>query len=184
MECLRQETFFDGLVVDNTSGDGCGAGDNTIKISIQPHAVLTDVIEIHSSCEMTTAASCSSIMVLSHHSIPPPGSAPILFQNWPRRRACGWPMTHRVVVCDRFCAEAVLRGAHIFVKGILCADTGIEAGQIVAVYGYVGSDKTKPTQGSTLDQLDIRDTCLFLGLGRTHCDRLQFFLLLVALASV
>lgn len=176
MERLRQETLFDGLIGEHTSDDGFGTGDSMIQISIKPHADLTDVIEIHSSCERSTTTSRSSAMkLLSHHSKPPPESAPTLFQNWPRRQAYGWPMTHRVVVCDRFCAEAVLRGAHIFVKGILCADTGIEAGQIVAVYGYVGSDKTKPTQGSTLDQLDIRDTCLFLGLGMTHCDRLQFF---------
>ncbi len=176
MERLRQETLFDGLIGGHTRDDGFGTGDSMIQISIKPHADLTDVIEIHSSCERSTTTSRSSAMkLLSHHSKPPPESAPTLFQNWPRRQAYGWPMTHRVVVCDRFCAEAVLRGAHIFVKGILCADTGIEAGQIVAVYGYVGSDKTKPTQGSTLDQLDIRDTCLFLGLGMTHCDRLQFF---------
>ena len=143
--------------------------DPAVTVIVQPHKVFSDVIEILvASCgEEATSFLC--------HKIPPHGQdTPILFHKWPRRQAFGWPMTHRVVICDRFCAEAVLRGSHIFKKGILCADAGVIQDEIVAVYGYVGSDKTKPTQGSTLEH-DIRGTCLFLGLGKTHCDRLQFF---------
>jgi len=54
-------------------------------------------------------------------------------KSWPTRAERGWPMTHRVVVCDRFCGEAVLRGSDIFVRGVICADAGIEANEKVAV---------------------------------------------------
>jgi len=46
---------------------------------------------------------------------------------------CGWPNTHRVVVFNRLCGEAVLRGADIFVRGIICADSGIRKGEDFAV---------------------------------------------------
>ncbi len=50
-----------------------------------------------------------------------------------KRQERGWPTTHRAVIVDRFCGEAVLRGANIFVKGIICADAGIWKGEEVAV---------------------------------------------------
>lgn len=143
--------------------------------TLKPHPVFSDVIEIHVDHVGTDDDHATSTTLLSHHSKPPMDSAPILFHNWPRRKVLGWPMTHRIVLCDRLCAEAVLRGSHIFVKGILCVDAGTERGEVVAVYGYVGSDATKPTQGSTLDHCDVavRGTCLFLGMGKTHGDRMQ-----------
>ena len=145
------------------------------SVTLKPHSVFSDVIEIHVDHIGTVDDHATTTTLLSHQSKPPINSAPVLFQNWPRRKALGWPMTHRIVLCDRFCAEAVLRGSHIFVKGILCVDAGMEHGETVAVYGYVGSDATKPTQGCTLDQCDdaVRGMCLFLGMGKTHGDRLQ-----------
>lgn len=55
------------------------------------------------------------------------------FSSWENRRKKGWPMSRRVVIVDRFCAEAVMRGAYIFIKGILCADAGIKEDEEVAV---------------------------------------------------
>ena len=50
-----------------------------------------------------------------------------------RRIELGWPDSHRVIICDRFCGEAVLRGSEIFVRGIICADSGVRNGEEVAV---------------------------------------------------
>lgn len=44
-----------------------------------------------------------------------------------------WPQHQRVILVDRYCGEAVLRGAHIYVRGILCADVGIQPKELVAV---------------------------------------------------
>lgn len=122
-------------------------------------------------------------------------------QREQQREQSGWPSTHRVVICDRFCGEAVLRGSDIYVKGILVADTGIRSNEIVAVYADVGTKKqihghncinsnaatnkidksnTCPgfsnniSRGMTLEQYKGR-SCIYLGLGRTVCKRSQFF---------
>lgn len=147
-------------------------------VTLQPHPIFPDVIEIHVdkvSDDDHHPTTTTTTTLLANYSKPPLDLAPTLFHSWPRRKALGWPMTHRIVLCDRLCAEAVLRGSHIFIKGILCVDAGTELGEIVAVYGYVGSDTVKPTQGSTFDQCDVvvRGMCLFLGMGKTHGDRLH-----------
>ena len=64
---------------------------------------------------------------------PPIADASHAFSSWENRRKKGWPMNHRAVIVDRFCGEAVLRGAHVFVKGILGADAGIQEGEEIAV---------------------------------------------------
>ena len=48
-----------------------------------------------------------------------------------------WPNDVRVVICDRLCGEAVLRGSNAFVKGILVADTNIQKGDRIAVYAHL-----------------------------------------------
>jgi hypothetical protein len=152
---------------------------DTVDIVVQPHAQFADVVEIHASGKATAA---SAPIPLSRHSVPETSpDDTVLFANWPRRQQLGWPMTHRVIICDRFCSEAVLRGSHIFVKGILCADANIVEGECVAVYGYVGREKKKPNRGTHV--MDIINNngnntirpFLFLGLGKTHCPRSQLF---------
>jgi hypothetical protein len=83
-------------------------------------------------------------------------------------------MTHRVVVCDRFCGEAVLRGSDIFVRGILSADSGIQKGQTVAVYADIRDSNTHPIRrGLVLD--NYTGKCVFLGLGKMDCSRSDIF---------
>jgi len=93
------------------------------------------------------------------------------------REQQGWPSTHRVILVDRYCGEAVLRGADIFVKGILIAETGIRANEAVAVYAHVndknGTTSSKVTCGMHLSQ--YQGHCIFLGLGRAQCDRAALF---------
>lgn len=153
---------------------------DNVNLTVEPHDRFSDVVEIHaSSSALPDEVSQPSFF---NSAIPDGGSdESILFSSWPRRQQLGWPMTHRVVICDRFCSEAVLRGSHIFVKGILSADNSIEEGECVAVYGYMGRDKHKPTKGSNL--MDVinntnatnRGPYLFLGLGKAHCPRIEFF---------
>jgi 16S rRNA C967 or C1407 C5-methylase (RsmB/RsmF family) len=98
-----------------------------------------------------------------------------IFAHWPRRRELGWPMTHRCVLVDRFCGEAVLRGADIFVKGILSADMGIQEGEEVAVYADcpVSTSASTPCRGLRLEQFTGR--CVYLGRGTALCKRADFF---------
>jgi 16S rRNA methyltransferase RsmB/F len=142
---------------------------------IEIHVHGYDVTSIHTSDAVATMTATSDAnLQLSHCTVPEPSqSYPILFSHWPRRRQFGWPMTHRIVLCDRFCAEAVLRGSHVFIPGILCTDNAIETGETVAVYGYMGRDSSKPTRGGTLAQQEVKGLCLFLGLGLAHENREQ-----------
>ena len=102
----------------------------TTTIDVYPHSVLNDVVCVGSIKKRTKS--------LSSCRVPPANCAPTsdmtsLFQSWPSRAEHGWPMTHRVLVCDRFCGEAVLRGSDIFVRGVMCADSGIKENEKVAV---------------------------------------------------
>ncbi|KAL7476604.1 hypothetical protein ACHAW6_002449 [Cyclotella cf. meneghiniana] len=89
------------------------------------------------------------------------------------RRKKGWPMSHRVVIVDRFCGEAVLRGANVFVKGILCADAGIKEEEEVAVYAHVGQSSKQVPRGLLLEH--YAGKCVFLGMGRSYCKRSDYF---------
>jgi predicted ribosome-associated RNA-binding protein Tma20/SAM-dependent methyltransferase len=148
--------------------------EESVKAEVRPHEVYEDVIQILVHSDEPSLSSCS---------VPPlSGDSICLFDGWATRRDRGWPLTHRVVIVDRFCAEAVLRGSHIFRKGILVADASITKNQVVAVYAHV-KDETKPIRGLLMNkymkQLEDRKehshSCLFLGLGRVHCNRAQFY---------
>ena len=102
-------------------------------------------------------------------------TAPFLISELPSREERGWPTTHRVVLCDRFCAEAVLRGADIYVRGILAADANIQKEETVAVYADIRSPNvTAVAKGLSLDRYQ-QGRCLYLGLGITACSRNEFF---------
>lgn len=97
------------------------------------------------------------------------------FPDWPSRSERGWPMTHRVILCDRYCAEAVLRGADIFVRGILAADSGIQKGDTVAVYADIRAPHlTAVARGLHLERYE-EGRCIYLGLGTSACGRSEFF---------
>lgn len=95
------------------------------KYTVKRHQTINDVLTIKGS-------PIPSDDNLFQHSVPTADTCNE-FSLWENRRKKGWPMSHRVVIIDRFCAEAVMRGAHIFVKGILCADAGIKEDEEVAV---------------------------------------------------
>jgi hypothetical protein len=111
-----------------------------------------------------------------------------LFSDWPSRREQGWSMTHRSIICDRFCGEAVLRGSDIFVMGVMAADTNIRAGENVAIYADIPwktneSNAKGPKNGCVSDGKLIRGLkleqyrgrCVYLGLGRAECSRSEIF---------
>lgn len=105
------------------------------SVPVRLHSVLNDVVCVGES-DPDTSNSLSSCRV------PPVLSSSILdckplFKAWPNRADMGWPMTHRVVICDRFCGEAVLRGSDIFVPGVISTDLGIQTGEQVAVCTHV-----------------------------------------------
>jgi hypothetical protein len=99
-----------------------------------------------------------------------------ILSNWPSRANVGWPTTHRVLLCDRFCGAAVLRGSDIFVVGVLAADVGIRSGENVAIYAHIRSPEQSAaiTRGLALKNY-AAGTCVFLGIGKTVCSRSDMF---------
>jgi hypothetical protein len=83
-------------------------------------------------------------------------------------------MTHRVIICDRFCGEAVLRGSDIFVRGVIVADAGIEVGEQVAVYAHLTELSGQSMQRGLLLQNYV-GKCVFLGLGTSQRSRADLF---------
>ncbi|CEM03680.1 unnamed protein product [Vitrella brassicaformis CCMP3155] len=59
---------------------------------------------------------------------------------------------HPVVLVDPHCGHAVLRGSHVYAKGVLASEPGLKVGSRVSVYAYVG-----PKQG---DRKLLRGTYL------------------------
>jgi hypothetical protein len=112
-------------VADALNEHLCTMGVNQ-KYTVQKHETIRDIVTIK-------ASSPPDGIDLYKCSIPPETGSSHAFSGWENRRVKGWPMSHRAIAVDRFCGEAVLRGAQIFVKGILCADAGIKEDEEVAV---------------------------------------------------
>lgn len=109
----------------NALEDHLSSMDNGDKYTVQKHGTIKDIVTIRASSSNDDDLYKCSV---------PPNAVPLEdFSSWTNRSKKGWPMSHRSIIVDRFCAEAVLRGAQIFVKGILCADGGIKEGEEVAV---------------------------------------------------
>ncbi|XP_077509339.1 tRNA (cytosine(72)-C(5))-methyltransferase NSUN6 isoform X2 [Amblyomma americanum] len=76
----------------------------------------------------------------------------------------------REVVVRKDCAEAVLRGAHVYIPGIMGAPKGLQAGQQVAVYGDLDGQclkgRTRPYRGRRV----------FVGNGATLVSRADIFI--------
>jgi hypothetical protein len=147
------------------------------NLEIRENSLFLDVIEIK---DKRTDNSCSHD--LSSCTKPPmidsANASCSLFANWPTRQKKGWPMSHRAVLCDRLCGEAVLRGSDIFVRGILAADPGIQAGEKIAVYADIpvpsnGILPKKIARGILLEKYS--GNCVFLGLGTMKCSRCEIF---------
>jgi hypothetical protein len=137
-----------------------GGDPEQMRVRVHPHPQLHDTILVDVIPKDTTATLDKTI-------VPPKSTDTTLFPHWPTREQMGWPMSHRAILCDRFCGEAVLRGSDIFVRGILLADVGIVAGEVVAVYAHLG-DGRKVARGRKLEE--YRGECLFLGLGTACCS--------------
>uniref|UniRef100_A0A131YJR6 Methyltransferase NSUN6-like protein n=1 Tax=Rhipicephalus appendiculatus TaxID=34631 RepID=A0A131YJR6_RHIAP len=75
----------------------------------------------------------------------------------------------REVVVRRDCAEAVLRGAHVYIPGVMAAPKGLQAGQEVAVYGDLDGQclrgRTRPYRGRRV----------FIGNGTALVSRADIF---------
>jgi 16S rRNA C967 or C1407 C5-methylase (RsmB/RsmF family)/predicted ribosome-associated RNA-binding protein Tma20 len=153
---------------------------------IQQHDILSDLITIRATANNNNNLYYSKVPPNKKQSTTSENSVDFIIQNtvndlfpaWQLRHEQGWPITHRCVIIDRFCAEAVLRGADIFVKGILCADAGITEGEEVAVYANLPrsnrSSKTIITTRGMLLQ-NYSDRCVFIGIGISKCKRADYF---------
>eukprot|EP00581_Thalassiosira_minuscula_P015326 CAMPEP_0183719242 /NCGR_PEP_ID=MMETSP0737-20130205/12275_1 /TAXON_ID=385413 /ORGANISM="Thalassiosira miniscula, Strain CCMP1093" /LENGTH=497 /DNA_ID=CAMNT_0025948953 /DNA_START=80 /DNA_END=1570 /DNA_ORIENTATION=+ len=136
---------------------------------VERHATLSDLVTIRSSSKESNIAN-----TMYHSNVPPEPKWDNIFPNWPARVDKGWPMSHRAIIVDRFCGEAVLRGANVFVRGIQSADAGITQDEEVAVYADLRSSNAKSIpRGLMLESYSGR--CVFLGIGKSCCKRSDYF---------
>lgn len=140
-----------------------GAIDGTSLFHIERNKVIKDIIEIHPKHIESDHPSLSAC------TIPPPSSNgdAHLFQNWPRRIKQKLPLSHKVIICDRKCGEAVLQGSNIFLRGVLAADKSIQFGDEIAVYAHIKqntqSKDEKLPRGLLVE--NYCGHCVFLGVG-------------------
>jgi len=134
------------------------------------HGTLKDLVTIRSKPNQSNTTDA----MIYNCSVPPNPECNNIFPNWPTRAEKGWPMSHRAIVVGRFCGEAVLRGANIFVRGILSADAGITDEEEIAVYADLRSSSEKSVpRGLMLANYSGR--CVFLGVGKSCCKRSEYF---------
>jgi len=134
---------------------------------VDPHPEWDDVVTVKVARNPMSSS-------LSNERIPRNDDQDVLFRNWAKREEKGWPLSHRAIVCDRFCGEAVLRGSDIFVGGIMAADSGIKAKEEVAVYAHLSLKGDPPVPRGMLIK-NYGGNCIFLGVGISLCDRIDFF---------
>ena len=144
---------------------------------VRPHSDFKDILYVD-LMEQSNSNTTNDMDRRNRKQPQTPSDATPVFPTWTSRRELGWPVAHRAVIVDRFCGEAVLRGSHIFVRGIMAADRGIQPDETVAVYADIrsttpGKDQTL-NRGLSLEQYKGR-TCVYLGLGTTQCSRSDFF---------
>ena len=141
---------------------------------VQRHDTIEDLVIIRAKTKHCTTDTDADGTKLSSCSVPPNPQDANIFPSWPKRAELGWPMSHRAVIVDRFCGEAVLRGANIFVRGILSADSGITADEEIAVYADLRSPKSKSLpRGIVLEKYTGK--CVFLGIGKSWTKRADYF---------
>jgi len=178
------KTTRDELIRDLTNHfDPSDKEDGETEWNILPHDVFEDVVLIRGPGEcpivdddqlsLATLASCCKPPTNPKKSmtVHPSLLGDETTKKW--REAKGWPMSHRVVIIDRLCGEAVLRGADIFVKGLVVADMGIGNGEEVAVYADLMRSDKKVRRGSLM--ANYTGECVFLGLGIAACNRSTMF---------
>ena len=130
------------------------------QYAIDVHAALHDVVVIRRRpCDDSLAP----LLELERAGIASLSSA----ARFAKRRDSGIP-PHECVV-DRHCAEAVLKGADIFVKGVCGASAGLTAGQQVSVYADIHG---RLLRGSICDRLEGMP---LLGVGECCLERAALF---------
>eukprot|EP00566_Odontella_aurita_P005253 CAMPEP_0113548616 /NCGR_PEP_ID=MMETSP0015_2-20120614/12988_1 /TAXON_ID=2838 /ORGANISM="Odontella" /LENGTH=622 /DNA_ID=CAMNT_0000449257 /DNA_START=64 /DNA_END=1932 /DNA_ORIENTATION=- /assembly_acc=CAM_ASM_000160 len=177
---------------EGRTGDEGEADDDVDDMIARPSGALPDVLLVgRSGARASTAGALRGPPpIASPNSSSGESSSPrAVFPNWEKRSERGWPSTHRALIVDRLCGEAVLRGSDVFVRGVLAADAGIAEGEDLAVYAHLdgggedegdggggkksaGSAKAFP-RGLLLERYGGR--CVFLGTGAARCGRADMF---------
>lgn len=136
---------------------------------VVPNESFVDVVDVVASDEI------KSTETLYKLAMPPVSNGEKIITKWPNQK---------VIICDTFCGEAILRGANIFVKGVMCADKSIHKGDIVAVYANIISNNNLAQNSSSggnksiprgMDAENYTGTCVFLGMGKMMCSRSEMF---------
>ena len=171
---LTIKSGHDNEESDTDSKNEGGEGDMFDKVVFQAyrHAILHDVIEIRVASEFSNVTSlCNQIGVPKGL---PSQSSQDMFSRCPSRQNSKFPSDCKVVICDRMCGEAVLRGSNIFVRGVLAADRNVTCGDTVCVYAHVANQQPQSIlRGIYVEQYSGH--CIFLGVGQVTCSRAEMF---------
>jgi len=145
----------------------CTSETSRLLFHAKKHDILQDVIEINTAPCYTDATPlskyCSAPKEICH--------GDQLRSDLTLREKQKFPLHYKVIVCDRLCGEAVLRGSDIFLKGVLVADKGIIPGDYVCVYAHL--DKSSARRGMYVS--NYTGHCVFLGIGQANCYRAEIF---------
>jgi len=152
-------------------------------LAADPAAVLADVTAARAAA---AAAASSGGGAAAEPPLPPPHIHPlvpaaVIVPGRGPRRPDYRAAEGREVILSRRAGEAVLRGAHAFVPGVLACSAGVAAGDAVAVSIAVeppGSDWCGITRGTTLPAACAPPEArgrLHIGVGRAALSRADMF---------
>ncbi len=107
--------------------------DSIIKFHVEQNSYFSDVLDIIPSLP-------------SKPKNPIHSTKEDLFPHWKNRKELGWKTDCPIIICDRLCGEAVLRGSNIFVRGVMVADANIRKGRKVGVSVHHSSSSQHHTK--------------------------------------
>eukprot|EP00164_Ancoracysta_twista_P018812 GFYU01032748.1.p1 GENE.GFYU01032748.1~~GFYU01032748.1.p1 ORF type:complete len:477 (+),score=78.80 GFYU01032748.1:59-1432(+) len=146
---------------------------NTVRIDVDSalkllNAHISEQYEKEKEENPESASAQVPVPFQVHNSVPD-----ILFQP------CSGPMniqqSHKIVILDRKCAEAILRGADVYAPGVLYMEKAVNYGEVVCL--FVDLDPSRP-RGSFIEENEaeeIRKSSLQVGNGRMVMSRTDIF---------
>jgi predicted ribosome-associated RNA-binding protein Tma20 len=136
--------------------------DNEVTIALHP--VLQDVVTIRIDPDPTVRRTKTSL-VSSHLRRPADDSS-----------QSGWPIDYKVIIVDRLTGEAILRGSHVYVRGVQAASSTVHVNERVAVYAAVVINEDHcPILLRGLQVSQYTGTCIFCGIGTAKKSRGDMF---------
>jgi hypothetical protein len=135
--------------------------DQEVKIALHP--VLQDVVTIRIDLDPRVDRTKTSL-VSSRLRRPADDSS-----------QSGWPIDYKIIIVDRLTGEAILRGSHVYVRGVQAASSTVHVNERVAVYAAVVNKDHCPILLRGLQVSQYTGTCIFCGVGIAKKSRGDMF---------